>query len=65
MDGKRFVLVKPGDVLVFGGVGSVTSDQAEHLVRLLRDELGIEHVVFFAGDIDMDAVPASAIGGGS
>lgn len=61
MDGKRFVLVKPGDVLVFGGVGSIDQEVAEGFVGALRDQLGIEHVVFFSGDIDMDAIPASEI----
>ncbi|WFE41945.1 hypothetical protein [Micromonospora sp. WMMD998] len=60
MDGKRFVLVKPGDVLVFGGVGDLDPAVAEELVGQLRDRVGIEHVAFFAADIEMDAVPAPA-----
>ncbi|KAF4408665.1 hypothetical protein GCU69_13290 [Streptomyces lycii] len=53
------VLVKPGDVLVFGNVGDVDAEQVSLLGGLLRDLLPDTQVVLFAEDIDMAAVPCS------
>ncbi|WP_156206149.1 hypothetical protein [Streptomyces lycii] len=57
--GTRVVLVKPGDVLVFGNVGDVDAEQVSLLGGLLRDLLPDTQVVLFAEDIDMAAVPCS------
>lgn len=57
----RVVLVKPGDVLVFGNVG-----EQRHVAcaaTALRDQLGLREVLLFAGDVDMTAVPGGALDG--
>jgi hypothetical protein len=54
-DVRHVVLVKPGDLLVFGNVGEVDVESVEALNAHLHERLGIE-VVLFAGDIDMAAV---------
>jgi hypothetical protein len=53
----RVVLVKPGDVLVFGNVGPIDADQVEAITTGLRDVLGFDRVAFFESDIDLAAVP--------
>lgn len=56
-DVRHVVLVKPGDLLVFGNVGDeVDAESVEALNAHLHERLGIE-VVLFAADIDMAAVP--------
>lgn len=57
----RVVLVKPGDVLVFGNVGR-TSERFAATAGALRDQLRLGAVVLFPGDIDMAALPGSAHG---
>lgn len=60
MSETRVVLVKPGDLLIFGNVGSACYD-AESLNILgarLKELLGISYVVFFEDDIDLAAVPS-------
>lgn len=54
-DVRHVVLVKPGDLLVFGNVGYVDEESVEALVPHLHERLGIE-VILFAEDIDMAAV---------
>lgn len=57
-EGKRVLLIKPGDILIFGNVGDVEhSDMAPALTKL-REVLGIEQVFVFAENIDMDSIPA-------
>lgn len=56
----RVMLVKPGDVLVFGNVGDLGNPQQAHqTVTALRDQLGLAAVLLFRGDIDMTAIPAA------
>lgn len=60
-DLTRVVLVRPGDVLVFGNVGPF-AQQASVAAGGLRDQLGLAAVVLFPGDIDMAAVPGAETG---
>jgi DNA-binding winged helix-turn-helix (wHTH) protein len=57
----RVVLVKPGDVLVFGNVGRA-SERFTAAAGALRDQLRLGAVVLFPGDIDMAAIPGNAHG---
>ncbi|MDX3111543.1 winged helix-turn-helix domain-containing protein [Nonomuraea angiospora] len=59
MSGTRVMLVKPGDVLVFGNVGEV-GERIAATANSLRDQLGLRQVVLFQDDIDMTALPGSA-----
>lgn len=55
----RVVLVKPGDLLLIGNVGSVGDpDRARSAVNVFKD-MGI-NVVFFMDDIDMAKVHSHA-----
>lgn len=54
---KRVVLVKPGDVLVFGNVGEISAEDAHGLVQMLKERLHLSAVVVFTGDIDLASVP--------
>ncbi|MGR6922604.1 winged helix-turn-helix domain-containing protein [[Actinomadura] parvosata] len=56
----RVVLVRPGDVLVFGNVGSVSESTAA-TANALRDQLALRQVVLFQADIDMAALPGGAL----
>lgn len=58
MSEKRIVLVKPGDILIFGNVGPIDPEDLEHATAKLREAVGIDQIFFFGGDIDMDLVPA-------
>lgn len=62
-DGTRVVLVKPGDVLIFGNVGSIGPDEIEKLPNL-RDALGLRAVLVFEDDIDLAAVPSALLDNG-
>lgn len=61
--GTRVVLVKPGDVLVFGNVGHLTPEDMDRL-RPLKDTLRLAHIVAFPGDIDLAAIPQASSDGG-
>jgi hypothetical protein len=52
-DGTRVVLVKPGDVLVFGHVSDPSAPELKPLVERLKTITGAAAVVFFRDDIDM------------
>lgn len=54
----RVLLVKPGDVLVFGNVGQVP-ERVTATAGALRDQLRLAGVVLFSGDVDMAAIPAA------
>lgn len=49
---RHVVLVKPGDLLVFGRLGEIDEESVKALSEHLHERLGIE-VVLFEGDIDM------------
>lgn len=54
MSDARIVLVKPGDVLIFGNVtADVDSSVFMETVTTLKDLLGLAHVVVFEDDIDL------------
>lgn len=61
MEGVRVVLVKPGDVLVFGNIGDCDPETVAPAATLLKDVTGCSAVLFFNADIDMAAVPAAAL----
>lgn len=56
----RLVIVKPGDVLVLANVGPL-GDEVPDLLRALKEDLGLAHVLVFAEDADLSAVPASSL----
>lgn len=53
----RVLLVKPGDVLVFGNVGQLP-ERVTATASALRDQLRLTAVVLFPGDVDMAAMPS-------
>lgn len=53
-DGVRVVLVRPGDLLVFGNVGWDTQNVD---LEPIETALGLAGIIFFAADIDMAVVP--------
>lgn len=57
MTERRVVLVKPGDLLVFGNVGHVDPAIAPDMLAGLKETLGLAGVVVFESDIDMASVP--------
>jgi hypothetical protein len=68
MSERRVVLVKPGDVLIFGNVGHAGELEDGDLETLnenlsgLRDALKLAYVMVFAEDIDL-AVVSDAVAG--
>lgn len=61
-DPTRVLLIKPGDVLVFGNLGTVP-DVVRAAAAELRNQLRLASVVLFAGDIDMAAVTTGSTDG--
>lgn len=59
MSEARVVLVKPGDVLILGNVGTGSVAQLQDLLPAFKDALSLAYVVVFEGDIDMAAVPGA------
>lgn len=53
----RIVLVKPGDILMFGNVGGFDLDAVSDALGALTKELGLRHVYVFEDDIDLAVVP--------
>jgi len=51
---KRVILVKPGDVLVVGGVGYGSPRQATEAIERFEELTGIRPVWFFSGAIEID-----------
>lgn len=61
MSEARVVLVKPGDLLIIGNVGTLYEDeQGPDLTPLttIKEALGLAGAVVFEGDIDLAAVTA-------
>jgi len=57
----RVVLVKPGDVLIFGNVGKVGTIAASQLQDALagvKEALNLAQILVFEADIDLASVPA-------
>jgi hypothetical protein len=54
----RLVIVKPGDVLVLANVGPL-GDKVGDLLAVLKDELGLRHILIFERDADLSVVPVS------
>lgn len=55
----RVVVVKPGDVLVFGRVGEMLDAEPgalDDLLEPLKTMLGLKQVLMFVGDIDLAAI---------
>ncbi|MGW6739710.1 hypothetical protein ACWGDX_03005 [Streptomyces sp. NPDC055025] len=62
-EGTRVVLVKPGDVLLIGNVGSLDTDaltNAGEAFTQLRSALGLAGIFVFEDDIDLAVTAASA-----
>lgn len=57
-DDTRIVLVKPGDVLMFGNV-SVNLDDKTFCTAMttLKDKLGLAQILVFEDDIDLAVRP--------
>ena len=51
---KRVILVKPGDVLLIGGVGYGSPRQATEAIERFQELTGIRPVWFFSGAIEID-----------
>lgn len=57
---SRVVLVKPGDLLVLGNVGEMTSESLaamQDAINALKEKLRLAGVVLFESDVDLAAVP--------
>lgn len=55
----RVVLVKPGDVLIFGNCGDIEWDARSQIaLDRIKEKLDLGHVLIFEADIDLAAVPA-------
>lgn len=55
----RAVLLKPGDLLVIGNVGSLPVEAIEHLdegLRQIKEALGIEGVLIFENDVSVSSI---------
>ncbi|WP_327377997.1 hypothetical protein OG393_30970 [Streptomyces sp. NBC_01216] len=59
MSDTRVVLLKPGDLLLIGNVGSLGDDdailEAAKISQALKEKLGLGGLVMFEGDINLDA----------
>ena len=55
----RVVLVKPGDVLVFGNVGDLDPTDCADTLRDLKEKIGLAQIVIFPGDIDLASISAN------
>lgn len=62
-DTARIVLVKPGDVLIFGNV-SVDMDATvfTETMTTLKEQLGLAHILVFEDDIDLAVQQSSGTG---
>ncbi|MEU9400552.1 hypothetical protein [Streptomyces sp. NPDC048242] len=59
----QVVKLEPGDILVLANVGQQDEGDLEQLLTLsrrVREAVGLEHVVVFAGDVDVSRIPAEA-----
>ena len=45
-DETRLVLIKPGDVLLIGGVGTISAQAAAEFIARLKDVIGVRAVLF-------------------
>lgn len=62
MSETRVVLVKPGDVLIFGNLGDcIDTDEAARQLgdafNEIKTTIGLKQVVAFEADIDLAAIP--------
>ena len=58
----RVVLVKPGDILIFGNVGDFDpGDNFSAALTTVKECLGLAHIVVFEADIDLAAIPAEKV----
>lgn len=54
MSGTRVVVVKPGDVLIFGNVSADQNTSAfAETMRSLKEQLGLARILVFEDDIDI------------
>jgi hypothetical protein len=57
----QLVKLDPGDVLVLANVGEDQAEAVRHSWESIRESLGIEHCLVFAGDVDLSKVSADAL----
>lgn len=60
----QVVKLEPGDVLVLANVGEGSLGDLAGLLASIREQLGVEHVLVFAGDVDLSKVPSGALARG-
>jgi len=57
----QLVKLEPGDILVLANVGEDQADAIRQSWEHVRESLGIEHCLVFAGDVDLSKVSADAL----
>lgn len=62
-DQRRAVLLRPGDLLLLGNLGTdVDPEVLGNLARALKEELRLSSVVMFEADVTLDAIGREEIG---
>ncbi|WP_432136821.1 hypothetical protein [Streptomyces sp. bgisy154] len=59
----QLVKLEPGDVLVLSNLSEEAAEGVAEMAARLKDMLGIEHIIAFAGDVDLSKVSADAVAG--
>jgi hypothetical protein len=57
----QLVKLEPDDILVLANVGDLEYEDFERVQECLR-KLGVHHMVIFAGDVNLSALPAGLSG---
>jgi hypothetical protein len=57
----QLVKLEPGDILVLANVGDVQAGSIREHWDVVREAIGIEHVLVFEGDVDLSKVSADAL----
>lgn len=57
-DEIRFVLVKPGDVLLIGNMGELTEELPD-VLHAFKEAVGVSHVAVFPGDISISTASST------
>lgn len=62
-DQRRAVLLRPGDLLLLGNLGTgVDAEAIGDLARVLRDQLSLSSVVIFQDDVTLSSIGREEIG---
>jgi hypothetical protein len=59
----QLVKLEPGDILVLANVGERQAEALHENWESVREAIGVEHVIVFAGDVDLSKVSADAVAG--